>query len=103
MTTDSKYNGWTNYATWRVYLELFDGLNIGDDFDAEPSLYDLANWAKEYAHDFVRNSIDDTSANGTVEGWALAFLDVVDWREVAEHLLDYAKDCGAFKSEEDAA
>ncbi len=24
-TTDTKYNGWTNYATWRVNLEIFDG------------------------------------------------------------------------------
>ena len=21
----SKYNGWTNYATWRIDLEIFDG------------------------------------------------------------------------------
>ena len=20
-----KHNGWTNYATWRIHLELFDG------------------------------------------------------------------------------
>ena len=26
-TTDNTYNGWTNYATWRVNLELFDGDN----------------------------------------------------------------------------
>ena len=23
--TDKTYNGWTNYATWRVNLEWFDG------------------------------------------------------------------------------
>lgn len=23
-----KYNGWTNYATWRVNLEMFDGMQI---------------------------------------------------------------------------
>ena len=25
-----KYNGWTNYATWRVNLEIFDGMDIGN-------------------------------------------------------------------------
>jgi hypothetical protein len=25
MTNDTKYNGWTNYATWRVNLEMVDG------------------------------------------------------------------------------
>ena len=23
--TDNTYNGWSNYATWRVNLEIFDG------------------------------------------------------------------------------
>ena len=28
--TDNTYNGWTNYATWRVNLEIFDGLTARD-------------------------------------------------------------------------
>jgi hypothetical protein len=27
---DQKYNGWTNYATWRVNLEIFDGIDLMD-------------------------------------------------------------------------
>ena len=23
-----KYNGWTNYATWRINLEIIDGIEI---------------------------------------------------------------------------
>jgi hypothetical protein len=30
MSNDKTYNGWTNYATWRVNLEMFDGLDIAD-------------------------------------------------------------------------
>jgi len=26
MTNANEYNGWTNYATWRVNLEIFDGI-----------------------------------------------------------------------------
>lgn len=101
-SSDKGYNGWANYETWRVYLELFDGMNIGDDFDTAPELHELASWAKDYAHDFICNSIDDTSPNGIAQGWAMAFIDAADWRQVAEHLMDYAKDCGAFQSEEAA-
>jgi hypothetical protein len=90
MTTDTKYNGWTNYATWRVNLEVFDGLNIRDQFDDIPSAYDVAQWAKDYAHDVVYNSIDDTGG-GVAEGWALAFLSDVNWYEIAEHMLDDIK------------
>ena len=30
--TDKTYNGWTNYATWRVNLEVFDGGDWKDHF-----------------------------------------------------------------------
>lgn len=88
---DTTYNGWTNYATWRVNLEVFDGLNIADDFDGVvPSLAEVAQWAKDYAHEVVHNSIDD-SCGYIVEGWALAFLSDVDWLLIARHLIENAE------------
>ena len=30
---DTKYNGWTNYATWRVNLEMIDGSDWHCRFD----------------------------------------------------------------------
>ena len=65
-----KYNGWTNYATWRVALEIFDGLN-GDHMDAE--------WCKAYAETII---FSDTS-NGLARDYALAFLSDVNWHEIA--------------------
>jgi hypothetical protein len=92
MTTDTKYNGWTNYATWRVNLEVFDGMDIRDDFDGNiPDLYELSQWAKQYAQDVVYNSLDDTGG-GIAEGWALAFLQDVDWASIARHLIDNASE-----------
>jgi len=29
----NEYNGWTNYATWRVNLELFSDMDYKDYFD----------------------------------------------------------------------
>jgi hypothetical protein len=26
----NEYNGWTNYETWRVNLEIFDGFDMDD-------------------------------------------------------------------------
>jgi hypothetical protein len=43
--SDKTYNGWTNYATWRIHLEIFDGMSL--DLDgyfvdgAEPDAYVL--------------------------------------------------------------
>ena len=33
--TTTTYNGWTNYATWRVHLEIFDSLPLEDFSDAD--------------------------------------------------------------------
>jgi hypothetical protein len=30
-TEETKYNGWTNYATWRVNLEIIDGTQFVHD------------------------------------------------------------------------
>ena len=87
-----------------MYLEAFDGMNIleglsiAEDLSGDAlSVYDVAQWAKEYAQDVVYNSLDDTGG-GVAEGWALAFLQDVNWSEVASHLIDYANDCAAVNS-----
>lgn len=68
---DNKYNGWTNYATWRVNLELFDG---SDQF-----------WTAESAREFVEEIIDSTTPEGVARDYALAFLSDVNWHEIAAH------------------
>jgi hypothetical protein len=94
--SDSRYNGWTNYATWRVNLEVFDGLNLRDHFDSIPDTYELSQWAQGYAEELLdaamREPVGIRSRMLTpcdiVDGWARAFLQDVNWREIAEHLID---------------
>ena len=89
---DTTYNGWTNYATWRVNLEIFDGVSP-DDFGLTRSqtrdAYELSQCLKDNAHDIIEN----TSTEGIARDYAMAFLDDVNWREIAEHMItDYADD-----------
>ena len=70
----TKYNGWTNYATWRVNLELFDG---SDQF-----------WTADSARDFVEEIIIDSTPEGVARDYALAFIADVNWHEIAEHYLE---------------
>lgn len=89
--TDNKYNGWTNYETWRINLELFDGFDPFDYFsDDQANMMDwLADALKEYAEEII----EQTSSEGLARDYALAFLQEVNWREIAEHMfLDYADD-----------
>jgi hypothetical protein len=93
MTNDRTYNGWTNYATWRVHLEMFDGMSA-DDYGTR-STYDLSLSLREQAEEHI---VDSTS-DGLARDYALAFLSEVNWREIAVHLIDAAEEI----EEEDAA
>jgi len=87
----SAYNGWTNYATWRINLEWFDGVDdvFCDAYKGE-DVYEFANNLKEYVRDCIEQVADArfTQENEIVARYALAFLDDVNWREIAEHLAD---------------
>lgn len=89
---DTKYNGWTNYATWRVNLEMFDAINPHYQFGgaAWNDEYDLGLLLKDYAEDYII----DTSAEGSLaQEWAIAFIANVNWTEIASHLIDaYAEE-----------
>lgn len=80
-----KYNGWTNYETWRVNLEIFDGFEPGLYYSAfDPAnAYELGQSLKEYATELI-----DQSGDGLARDYALAFLDAVNWREIANHMID---------------
>lgn len=99
MTTE-KYNGWTNYPTWRVNLEVFDGMDIRDWFDREQyptlDLYEVAEWAKSHAETIIDDEVPESVAPAiTVHGWAHAFLSEVDWHMIASHLIENASEVEA--------
>jgi len=81
------YNGWTNYATWRVNLEIFDNMEPCD-FGRRLDKYELADCLKEYATVAVSND-----SNQLATDYALAFLSDVNWQEIAVGMIAaYAAD-----------
>lgn len=87
MQTENCYNGWTNYATWRVNLEIFDGIDLEyfTDEIGTGDVYALSKRLEEFADNVI-------STDGTVEGtavdYARAFLADVNFYEIAKHLVD---------------
>ena len=79
MTTE--YNGWTNYATWRVNLELFDGADHASDNGLDA--YDLGQTLRELAMELMTEN-----ASGLALDYAEAFLSDVNWYQIAEHQID---------------
>ena len=77
----SEYNGWTNYATWRVSLELSDGADHASDNDLDA--YDLGQTLREMAMELMTEN-----ASGLALDYAEAFLSEVNWYEIAEHMIE---------------
>lgn len=78
MSNSQEYNGWTNYATWRVHLEMFDGMDPADLFPGVTDLLDLTDALKYYASEYI-----EETSSGVARDWALAFLSDVNFREIA--------------------
>ena len=72
MSNDTKYNGWTNYATWRVNLEFCD--------DGATEYYTDAESIKDYVVSYI-----EESSEGIARSYAMAFIDNVNWHEIAEN------------------
>jgi poly-D-alanine transfer protein DltD len=76
------YNGWTNYATWRISLEWFDNFNVDEH---EMDAYELSLQLREY----VENTLEETTVQSQIVlDYALAFTSDVNWYEIAEHLIN---------------
>jgi len=79
--SDKKHNGWTNYATWRVNLEIIDGYDWYEHEHVD------ADYVKELVEDAVFGSLIG-NGNGLVEDYANAFLSEVNYHEIAENLIN---------------
>lgn len=81
---DTTHNGWTNYATWRVNLEMFDGLSARDVTGrALPAVSELKDALQEWAE----QAVEAASTEGPARDYALAFLSDVNWWEIANNML----------------
>ena len=88
--TDNKYNGWTNYATWRINFEIFDG------YDPEGQEID-----HEYCKDFAEGIVCGENEHGfrfkpapdsLCVSYAMAFMSDVNWHEIADHINEELKE-----------
>ena len=79
--SNERHNGWTNYATWRVNLEIIDGY---DWYECE---HVDADYVKELVEDAVFGTLIG-NGNGLVESYGHAFLSEVNYHEIAENLIN---------------
>ena len=73
-----KHNGWTNYATWRINLEVIDGIEI-DTKQCAASI-------KEIVEDVVFSQHELGNGSHLVEDYARAFVSEVNFYEIAQSI-----------------
>jgi hypothetical protein len=72
------YNGWYNYATWKINLEF--------------GFCDYAEEYKDYDEDMLQEYVEEallqecTSENTMVYNYAMDFISDVYWKEIVEHI-----------------
>jgi hypothetical protein len=81
-----KYNGWTNYWTWKFNLELVDPARWQEFIEdgAYSSLYELSQDIKNDAEEFLADGITPEYA----QEWFISALSFVNWREIAESVAE---------------
>lgn len=97
--SDKQYNGWTNYETWLVNLWLSSERKAQAYWlgNAEECLKDVRNdkaQATGRMANYMQEQLADTSpvTSGIYADLITAALSNVNWREVAEHFVDEAKE-----------
>lgn len=77
---NKKYNGWSNYATWRINLEILGGIEYEEEVTAD----DL----KEIVEYVVFSRFEMGDGSHLVEDYARAFVNNVDYYEIAAAIND---------------
>ena len=73
MQESKKYNGWTNFSTWKVNLEILSDMEFEEQVSAD------------YLKDLVQEIVfEDSDINTLQSGYANAFLSEVNYYEIAD-------------------
>jgi hypothetical protein len=70
----SQYNGWSNYATWRINLEILGDIQFDEHVSAD------------YLQEIVYDCVFTNKESGLAKDYALAFLRDVNYYEIAHHI-----------------
>lgn len=82
-----RYNGWKNYATWRVNLEIVSDYVDSVSQDVEGGYLDPwvdVNDLSTHLEQYVTDILETSQGEEIVLGYAMAFVSDCDWCEMAE-------------------
>jgi len=81
--SDKGHNGWTNYATWRINLEIISQY----DWVEEPFVNELTvSYLEELVEQAVFGVNDERKEDLLKDSYASAFLSEVNYYEILEYI-----------------
>lgn len=75
------YNGWTNYNTWKINLEFFDGMTYDQFYST------TQEGLVEEMMEMVETYIDNYTSSTLAYSLAMDAIADVDFREIASHYI----------------
>jgi hypothetical protein len=82
------YNGWTNYATWIINLEIFDANEYLLELASQCNdVYELSKTLEQY----VIEVITENCENETTLNYAISFIENCNFYEIASHYTELIK------------
>jgi len=80
----ARHNGFANYATWRVKVDVFKDFDLDDWCLDMLDIVELAGWMLDH----VREIIEEAAQPGLARHYAIYFIAEVDWQELAQTARD---------------
>ena len=80
----TRHNGFANYATWRVKVDVFKDFDLDDWCLDMLDSVELAGWMKDH----VGEIIEEAAQPGLARDYAMAFIADVNWQELAQTAWD---------------
>ena len=74
----SQYNGWTNYATWRINLEIIQDTEFKEKVSADT--------VKDIIEEAIFVNFDTCDTPRLIEDYARAFVSQVNFYEIAKSI-----------------
>lgn len=84
---NENYNGWSNYATWRVMLEIVDNVHYEESGETYETIRELADAIKNNVELYLDDESGGNNGQGHCYDFAMAFVSDVNWYEIARSMI----------------
>ena len=76
--SDTKYHGYANYITWRIFNDILGNITFDEEVTADQ--------LREITEDIVLSNFEMRNGSYLVQDYATTFINLVDYEDIAESI-----------------